>query len=188
MKERKEINIQIGERIQKARELSGYTQEKLADKVDVSTQYISDLERGIVGTSVLTLIKICNTLCVSSDYILMGEKENNDISDVINRLRHLPQNEVKIVENSINLMIEAFQSREKKQLTFSLCSFRVFYPRVYSIFESCIFINNKTILLLSFSNIIILISFTCFYSLIRFLRRILLLPFFSLQITVIYSL
>lgn len=114
MKERKEINIQIGERIQKARELSGYTQEKLADKVDVSTQYISDLERGLVGTSVPTLIKICNTLCISSDYILMGEKENNDISDVINRLRYLPQNEVKIVENSINLIIEAFQSREKK--------------------------------------------------------------------------
>lgn len=113
MKERKEINIQIGERIQKARELSGYTQEKLADKINVSTQYISDLERGIVGTSVPTLIKICKTLCVSSDYILMGTQDGNDISSVTNRLRYLSKDEMRIVENSINVIIDAFQLREK---------------------------------------------------------------------------
>ena len=73
MKERKEINIQIGKRIQATRESFGYTQEKMAEKVGVSIQYISDLERGVVGTSVPTLIKICNTLCASSDYILMGK-------------------------------------------------------------------------------------------------------------------
>ena len=114
MKERKEINIQIGRRIQKARETSGYTQEKLADKVGVSIQYISDLERGIVGTSVPTLIKICNTLCVSSDYILMGKDEIQDISSVEGRLNNLSSEEIQIIEKGINLMIEAFQIRKKK--------------------------------------------------------------------------
>lgn len=114
MKERKEINIQIGRRIQKARETSGYTQEKLADKVGVSIQYISDLERGIVGTSVPTLIKICNTLCVSSDYILMGKDEIQDISSVEGRLNNLSSEEIQIIEKDINLMIEAFQIRKKK--------------------------------------------------------------------------
>ena len=110
MKERKELNIQIGRRIQKARELAGYTQEKLADKVDVSTQYISDLERGNVGTSVPTLIKICKILCISSDYILLGKNtaEAPDISNITKRLINLSQDEIQIVENSINLMIEAF--------------------------------------------------------------------------------
>ena len=115
MKERKEINIQIGERIQKAREASKYTQEKLAEKVGVSTQYISDLGRGIVGTSIPTLIKICNTLCTSSDYILMGKSESRDISSVENRLQNLSQEEIEIVEKGINLMIEAFQFRDKSQ-------------------------------------------------------------------------
>ena len=115
MKERKEINIQIGERIQKAREASTYTQEKLAEKVGVSTQYISDLERGVVGTSIPTLIKICNTLCTSSDYILMGKSESRDISSVENRLQNLSQEEIEIVEKGINLMIEAFQFRDKSQ-------------------------------------------------------------------------
>lgn len=115
MKERKELNIQIGGRIQKARELAGYTQEKLADKIDVSTQYISDLERGNVGTSVPTLIKICKTLCVSSDYILMGKSIDNmpDISDVSQRLTNLSREELNIIENGINLMIEALNLKTK---------------------------------------------------------------------------
>lgn len=114
MKERKELNIQIGERIQKARELAGYTQEKLADKVDVSTQYISDLERGNVGTSVPTLIKICKTLCVSSDYILLGKgiDQTPDISNVAKRLNNLSHDEIRIVESTINLMIEAFNLKK----------------------------------------------------------------------------
>ena len=40
------MNIQIGERIRTAREVAGFTQERLAEAIDVSTQYISDLERG----------------------------------------------------------------------------------------------------------------------------------------------
>lgn len=110
---RKELNIQIGERIQIARGLAGLTQERFSELVGVSTQYISDLERGVTGTSIPTLIKICKTLSVSSDYILMGEKSDKDISGILRRLEYLPENEIKLIERGINLMIEAFQSREQ---------------------------------------------------------------------------
>ena len=76
MKERKELNIQIGERVKISRESAGLTQEKLAEYVDVSIQYISDLERGVVGASLKTMIKICTVLKVSSDYILMGKQHS----------------------------------------------------------------------------------------------------------------
>lgn len=52
MREKKEINIKIGEHVKKARERAGITQEQLAEKTDVSPQYISDLERGVAGISV----------------------------------------------------------------------------------------------------------------------------------------
>lgn len=42
----KEVNVQIGERCRKAREAAGYTQERLAEAVGKSTQFISDTERG----------------------------------------------------------------------------------------------------------------------------------------------
>ena len=72
MRVKKEINIQIGEQIKSAREQAKLTQEQLAERVDVSPQYISDLERGVVGISIPTLKRVCITLGVSSDQILFG--------------------------------------------------------------------------------------------------------------------
>lgn len=74
MRAKKEINIQIGERVKTAREHTALTQEQLAEYIDVSPQYISDLERGVVGVSIPTLKKLCTTLNVSSDRILFGQK------------------------------------------------------------------------------------------------------------------
>lgn len=70
----KEKNILIGCRICAARNSAGYTQKQLAQAIDVSPQYISDLERGISDASIITIIRICQFLQVSSDYILMGYK------------------------------------------------------------------------------------------------------------------
>ena len=108
MQKKKEINIQIGERIKRSREASGYTQEKFSEAIDVSIQYISDLERGKVGTSIATLLKICKVLCVSSDYLLFGKQETNDLSATIERLKHLPVNQLELVEEGINTLLKAF--------------------------------------------------------------------------------
>lgn len=43
MPQKKEINMQIGERIKEARLSAGATQERLAEKINVSVQYVSDL-------------------------------------------------------------------------------------------------------------------------------------------------
>ena len=72
MREKKEINIQIGEQVRIAREQAKTTQEILAEKIDVSPQYISDLERGVVGIALPTLKKLCCALGISSDQILFG--------------------------------------------------------------------------------------------------------------------
>lgn len=52
MAEKKEENIQIGIRIKQVREAAGLTQERLAELLDVTAQYISGVERGAVGLSV----------------------------------------------------------------------------------------------------------------------------------------
>ncbi len=46
---KKQLNIQIGKRCQQARKARGYTQEQLAEQLNVSTQFISDVERGVTG-------------------------------------------------------------------------------------------------------------------------------------------
>ncbi len=72
MREKKEINIQIGEQIKAARERARLTQELLAERIGVSPQYVSDVERGVVGVSVATLKRLCIALGASSDQILFG--------------------------------------------------------------------------------------------------------------------
>lgn len=69
---KKPLNVKIGARIKEAREQAHLTQEKLAEKVGVSVQYVSDLERGKVGASVGTIIRLSQTLQVSCDYLLLG--------------------------------------------------------------------------------------------------------------------
>ena len=72
MNEPNENTTAMGLRIQQARKAANFTQMQFAEKIGVSTQYISDLERGVVGCSTTTLVKICDTLAVSADYSLLN--------------------------------------------------------------------------------------------------------------------
>lgn len=60
---------QIGKQIKLARSKAGYTQEELAEKLSLSTRYISQLERGISFGTAGTIINICKTLEISADYL-----------------------------------------------------------------------------------------------------------------------
>lgn len=115
MRVRKELNVCIGERVRQARNAAGYTQEKLAEKLDVTIQYISDLERGVVGTSIPTLVRICESLSVSSDFLLMGLDREVEPLDISLRLQKLSPKERRLVESSIELMLEAFQMNAEEQ-------------------------------------------------------------------------
>ena len=81
-------------RIRKAREDLGYTREKFAEKLDVSVSYLAELERGRTGISVKMLIKVCNVLGLSADYVLFGAERQDDALrlDTIHRIdeKYLP--------------------------------------------------------------------------------------------------
>jgi len=81
-------------RIRKAREDQGYTREKFAEKLDVSVSYMAELERGRTGISVKMLIKVCNLLGLSADYVLFGNERAEDAKrlDAIHRIneKYLP--------------------------------------------------------------------------------------------------
>lgn len=107
MKEKKELNIQIGRRIQDARQLTEMTQAQFAELLGVSDQYVSDLERGVVGTSIPTLVKICSILNVSSDSLLFGTVETPP-GGIFKNLDKLPVKQYLLIESAVNLMLEAF--------------------------------------------------------------------------------
>lgn len=81
-------------RIRRARERMGYTREQFAEKLDVSVSYLAELERGRTGISVKLLMKVCNVLGLSADYILFGTERQEDTLrlDAIHRIdeKYLP--------------------------------------------------------------------------------------------------
>ncbi|MGM9563462.1 MAG: helix-turn-helix domain-containing protein [Faecousia sp.] len=113
MRAKKEINIQIGEQIKAARERAKMTQESLAERIEVSPQYVSDLERGVVGVSISTLKKICLALGVSSDQILFGSTQSNDFAPVSEKCRCLSHEQFTILCEIIEKYIRAVTLTQK---------------------------------------------------------------------------
>lgn len=113
VREKKEINVNIGNQIRIAREAAGLTQERFAELVPLATKNVSDIERGVVGISVATLIRICEVLSVSSDSILFGGGNRNDVQSVSDRLSNLPVEQFQIALDFINKLFEAFAASGK---------------------------------------------------------------------------
>ena len=99
--------VAIGSRLREARNMVKLTQEQLAEKLNIGTTYIADIERGAKFPSLSLFIKIVDALGVSSDFILRGEIEagkNFVYDDITQKLDGLtPKQRLAVTE-----LIEAY--------------------------------------------------------------------------------
>ena len=70
MREKKDINIEIGGNIQVAREQAGYTQDTLSEMLGMTPNHLSAIERGASGISLEALQRLCRLLGVSAELSL----------------------------------------------------------------------------------------------------------------------
>ena len=108
MRERKEINIRMGDQIRMVREQAGLTQEQFGALVSLGPKNVSDIERGIAGISVSTLKRICERMYVSSDRILFGEREFNETDHLVERLDRLSGWDYVLLESFLNQVFYLF--------------------------------------------------------------------------------
>ena len=87
----------IGSRISARRKQLNYTQEQIAEKMDVSIQMVSNLERGNKAIKIENLLKISSILDVSTDYILTGNHISKDIDIVTKRLTKLSKSDFEMI-------------------------------------------------------------------------------------------
>lgn len=83
-----ELRKNIGKKIKLARAKANYTQEELAEKLSLSTRYISQLERGIAFGSASTITSVCKALNISSDFLfndLITGSETGTLSDLVSQ-------------------------------------------------------------------------------------------------------
>lgn len=111
MREKKEINIQIGNEIRIARERAGLTQEQFGELVSLGTKNISDIERGVAGITVSTLKRICEKLSISSDLIIFGDKGENDVEYIADRLARLTPEQFMMVKKVLDDIFILFAQR-----------------------------------------------------------------------------
>jgi transcriptional regulator with XRE-family HTH domain len=62
----------LGDSVRDARKEIGFSQEKLAEKADLSAVFISRIERGIESPSVDNLLKIAKALHVRVSHLVAG--------------------------------------------------------------------------------------------------------------------
>lgn len=98
----------IGERLKKARLKSGMTQEKLAEKLDVSVAFLSRIERGSSHINLKRLNQLCAILGVSESYVLSGvaTQPSNYLNEDFKELfANCPAEKLKLIYNIAKVII-----------------------------------------------------------------------------------
>jgi len=73
-----DIHDKIGARVRALREAAGYSQAKLSEMSGVSSEFLSRLERGVKGVSLVTLHRIADALGMDmKDLFAIAESEAN---------------------------------------------------------------------------------------------------------------
>ena len=90
--------IGIGKRIQTRRKQLMFTQEQLAEMMNVSIQMVSNLERGNKAIRIDNLINLSKILDISTDYILTGKATADDNESLTSCIAQLSLKDRKMVE------------------------------------------------------------------------------------------
>lgn len=106
----------IGKRIKQYREKSGLTQEELAEKVGLSTNYLSAVERGISFPRIEKLISIINAIDATADQIFIDvlKKSYKTRSSILTeKIELLSLEEQQHIFAVVDAMIDNFNEKYK---------------------------------------------------------------------------
>lgn len=79
-------DIIIGNRIRTIRESMSLTREQFSELIDISSSFLSQIERGDKSMSIDTLMAIASKTGYSCDYILFGDTSQTNYAGKINRM------------------------------------------------------------------------------------------------------
>lgn len=99
----KDYNLMVGLRIREIRESMHLSREKFSEKCDISTSFLSDVERGKKSLTAKTIFKICNACNISADYIVLGHKKGFDKDVGIEILNSFNEEQM---EHIVNILLE----------------------------------------------------------------------------------
>ena len=107
---------ELGKRIRAERIKLNLTQEKLAEKIEISESFLGHIERGDRKLSLETLIKISQTLNISIDYLLLGtmkQPPDTFLIEIINMLDKMDKEQSSMLLKMIKVLADNYKSWER---------------------------------------------------------------------------
>lgn len=101
---------QMGNRLFTRRKQLRLTQEEIAERTELTTQTISTAETGRKALRPENIVKLCDALDCSTDYLLRGAIAPEDVSSLFKKMQGLPPDKYWLLEQIIVNFIEAVQS------------------------------------------------------------------------------
>ena len=102
----------IGQNIARHRERAGMTQAQLADRIGISTPFLSRVERGEKMMKVETLNRVAIALKVSCDALLSENSQSAHIENINKLLMDQPVEYLSGIEHIIRTCVEEFEPRK----------------------------------------------------------------------------
>ena len=96
-----------GRRLRRLRKSKGLTQKALGERVGVSDRHISTVENGRENPGFETLIRLCDVLNVTPDYLILGSRRGDRCDEIADRLRLCGSAQQVLVKTVIEVMLRA---------------------------------------------------------------------------------
>lgn len=100
----------IGQRIRKIRKARGFSQEKLAEEIGISTTHMSHIETANTKMSLSTFVALASALEVRTDELLYDERPENrssSITFIMELLNDCSTQQVRIIEDVVKAVKES---------------------------------------------------------------------------------
>lgn len=112
--------LEVGERLKQKRILMGLTQDEVAERINRSSKYYADIERGSCGMSIETLLALSDILDMSLDFIIYGKitdkeemmKHTDEMYAMISVLNNATENRRKYGLRMLQLLYASWSSDE----------------------------------------------------------------------------
>ena len=100
---------QIGARIAQRRRSLGLTQAQVAERCEISDQYLSNIERAVSIPSLEVFMRICEVLDATPDMLLLGTFSRGDNGlrqEVSEQLRDLDRRQLILLKSFVGWLLE----------------------------------------------------------------------------------
>lgn len=102
----------LGRRVRAKRTALTWTQERLANEIDVSTSFIGHIERGTRKASIDTLVALANAMQVSTDELLKDSLKRTQEEEIW-PVRNLTSSQRAVMKQMLSTMQEQIENWDK---------------------------------------------------------------------------